>query len=66
MLSVILYALFRHILTSAGGALFSYGLQTLSPTHIAAGGAMAGIGAVLSILDKVKTKSGPDYSGLNQ
>ncbi len=66
MISAILYGILRHVLTTLGGALVMDGLHQLSPSHIAAGGAMSAIGLVLSVASKVKTKSGADYSGLNQ
>lgn len=65
MLTAILWGIARHVLTSVGGALVMDGLHTLSPSHIAAGGAMSAIGVALSIASKVTTVSGPDYSTLN-
>ncbi len=68
MLSAIIYGIIRHVLTTLGGMLLMDGLHTLSPTHIAAGGAMAAIGGALSVVSKIKVKtvSGPDYTHLNK
>ncbi len=73
MLTMILMGLARHILTSVGGMLLAHGLQFVDGfpvvhdmTSAVTGGLMALTGAALSAAQKVKTKSGADYSGLNQ
>ena len=59
MLTAILWGLARHLLTSVGGALLSYGIQKVCPSCIGAGGAMTVIGAGLSIAHKVTTINAP-------
>lgn len=54
MLTAILYGILRHVLTTVGGMLVMDGLHTLSPTHIAAGGAIAALGGALSVASKIK------------
>lgn len=54
MLTLILYGILRHVLTTVGGMLVMDGLHTLSPSHIAAGGAMAAIGGAWSVASKIK------------
>jgi hypothetical protein len=68
MLTAILFGIIRHVLTTVGGMLVMDGLHTLSPTHIAAGGAMAALGGAWSVASKIKVKtvSGADYSTLNK
>ncbi len=56
MLTAIIYGILRHVLTTVGGMLVMDGLHTLSPTHIAAGGAIAAIGAALSVASKIKVE----------
>ncbi len=56
MLTAILMGILRHVLTTVGGMLVMDGLHTLSPTHIAAGGAMAAIGGALSIASKINVQ----------
>ena len=73
MLLSIILGLLRHALTTAGGALvassvqFAEGLPAVQNLeHTALGLALIGAGGTLSILHKIKTVSGPDYSTLNK
>lgn len=73
MIAAILLGLLRHLLTVAAGALLNHGLQyvgglvqvqDLESTVI--GGVLGSAALALSAAQKIKTKSGPDYSGLNK
>lgn len=73
MLSSILWGIIRHLLTIIGGAIFSHAVQTVSGSlqvqDLAAavtGGVMTAVGVISSVAQKVKTKSGPDYTGFNR
>lgn len=49
-----LMGLFRHALTTAGGALASYGMVDASQVEIAVGAIVALAGVILSVIDKRK------------
>lgn len=73
MLTSIILGILRHALTAAGGALVAHGVQFVEGLPIvhdlvtvATGGALVAAGTAMSALQKVKTKSGADYSGLNK
>jgi len=68
MLTAILLGLLRHALTTAGGSIAMYGLQFVngilqvhSLEAVVTGGVITAVGATMSVLEKVKTQSGPIY-----
>lgn len=73
IITSIIFGQLRHILSAIGGGLIAHAINIIAGlpqihdlTTALVGGAALVTGATLSALHKVKTKSGPDYSGLNK
>jgi len=73
MLQLIIGLLVRHFLTTIGGALAAHGMalvdgvpQVHDLLTTISGIALAASGVALSVAQKVKTKSGSDYTSLNK